>query len=199
MTSDSFSPMPLPAKCCIGSRVIGTIGSVAQHYGDAGLFGPFPKMIDKIRNTDDFDTMLKTPVWKAKFRKGSRLAGAASYSPAPAIQLNTRLFSEATTQDVLDTFRHEAAHILANLYYNASCGHDARWVRMARLIGDSGDQHHTMQILSRKAQAPYVYGCVNCPQVYHRYQLLRENHVYSCHRCNSKVEMQLQGFNPFTL
>lgn len=61
------------------------------------------------------------------------------------IKLNYRLLSE-NFEEIKNTYRHELAHIVASLKYNANCGHDYRWKSIAISLGDTGERCHKMNV-----------------------------------------------------
>lgn len=149
-----------------GSRKIGTVADFATSIGESDLFGVFPRVPQALRDSQAFKSLLETDVWLKVFRKGAVRAGEA-YSDR--IHLNSKMFTLGTPADVRATFLHEAAHVFADQYYNIRCHHDWRWVRIARLLGDTGDRCHDYSYLvEQKAKRNLVYACTSCGQEYHR-------------------------------
>lgn len=79
------------------------------------------------------------------------------------IRLNYRLLKDKP-EDLKDTYLHELAHIVANMVYFESCGHDSRWKSVASWIGAKPERCHKMDVshlrpARSKKTVPYVCGC----------------------------------------
>ncbi len=114
------------------------------------------------------------------------------------IKLNYRLL-KANPDQIRSTYLHELAHIVANLTWNDNCGHDQRWKRVAKALGDDAGRRHDMDVSAlkpkRKPLVRYAWSC-GCRQ----WMLTRRKHDagidyqarngrsrYSCPSCKGKV------------
>jgi len=178
----------LPRGALPGSMLLGSVEEVARDLEAADLFHVFPKVPESIRESEAFTQTLTAEVWMKVFRKGTVRAGTAFLD---RIELNDKLFTLGTKEDVRATFLHETAHILANRYYERSCNHDWRWVRMARLLGDTGDRCHDYSYLKAQRRAQrLVYACVSCDYRYRRTKRLDVSR-YRCGRCHGALKLEV--------
>jgi len=176
----------LPRGALPGSMLLGCVEEVARTLDAADLFNVFPNVPKSIRESEAFALTLTAEVWMKVFRKGTVRAGTAFSN---RVELNAKLFTLGTKDDVRDTFLHETAHILANRYYGKSCNHDWRWVRMARLLGDTGDRCHSYSYLMPQKQR-LVYACVSCDYRYRRTKRFNVNR-YRCGKCHGRLQLEV--------
>jgi len=82
------------------------------------------------------------------------------------ITLNFRLFHGDTTTDanLKNTYLHELAHVLTNRLYGKQCGHSAKWVTMAKILGCNGERCHDMEIPLELSSKKYTVLCPMCPK-----------------------------------
>lgn len=75
------------------------------------------------------------------------------------IRLNHRLLS-ANPGEIVQTYLHELAHIVANLQYKTNAGHGPKWKRVMEDLGVTDERCHTMDVTSfRKPVERYKYKC----------------------------------------
>lgn len=181
----------LPRGAKPGSIMLGTVEEFARQIDEADLFNVFPRVPESIRESEAFTETLTYPVWLKVFRKGTIRAGAATRR-GKIIELNSKLFTIGTKQDVRETFLHETAHILADLYYSRDCNHNWRWVRMARLLGDTGDRCHDYDyLIAERKPRSLTYVCTICNQVYHRAKRMNTRRL-RCGRCRGELRLEVQ-------
>ncbi len=110
------------------------------------------------------------------------------------IKLNYRLFKDFTNIEQLkETYLHELAHILANRYYETPCGHNWKWVQIAKALGSTGKQFHSMEVNHlRPSHLKRVFE-IYCPCKTHfvtRHTWNKVNTLsnsYSCTICKGKI------------
>lgn len=181
----------LPRGALPGTLSLGTVEDFAKQIGEADLFNVFPRVPTSVRESEAFFATLSATVWMKVFRKGTVRAGQAS-SRRKEVQINSLLFTLGTQQHVRETFLHETAHVLADLFYKMDCNHDWRWVRMARLLGDTGDRCHNYSYLLNKQRAKKLtYICVTCRQLYHRAQRLDTTRMV-CGKCRGELRLKVE-------
>lgn len=82
------------------------------------------------------------------------------------IRLNFRLL-KLHPEELVPTYLHELAHVVANFMTGRNEGHGAYWGMVMFLLGLPADRCHKMDV-SSLARAPkrYTYKCVKCPKTY---------------------------------
>lgn len=80
------------------------------------------------------------------------------------IRLNYRLLS-ANPKEIIFTYAHELAHIIAEATYGAGfkrVGHGPAWKRVARALGDTGERCHAMDTTAlQRVKKRYRWQCAN--------------------------------------
>lgn len=182
----------LPRGALPGSMCLGTVEKFARQIGEADLFNVFPGVVTSVRESDAFVKTLTCDVWMKIFRKGTVRAGQADVVRGQ-VQINSKLFTLGTQQHVRETFLHEVGHLLADYFYEASCNHDYRWVRMARLLGDTGDRCHDYDYLKsqRRQVRNLTYACVACGFKYPRSRRLNTAR-YRCSMCGGPLRLVVE-------
>ncbi len=149
-----------------GLRQIGTVRELAERWG---LAARLSRAADK---GQAFREMLNCVVVVS--RRARTLAGAA-YTTERRIVLNERLLESGREEDRDATFLHECAHVLADLFHERPCRHDACWRDMMLLLGEVPNVRHRISYLSREANAKITWRCTGCAQAYHYVRRPRRN------------------------
>lgn len=101
------------------------------------------------------------------------------------IKLNYRLLLQNPTE-LIPTYLHELAHILAHRLYQAR-GHDPHWRQIMAWIGQSPRRTHPMDVSGLKhRQKRYRYLC-HCSEHFisaHRQTKIRQGVTYQCRYCH---------------
>lgn len=78
------------------------------------------------------------------------------------IRLNARLLT-INLDELIPTYLHELAHIVANLMMEHQCGHGPAWKMVMGALGEPADRCHDMDVSAfRKVQKKYDYACTEC-------------------------------------
>lgn len=113
------------------------------------------------------------------------------------IQLNYRLLHQNPTE-LVPTYLHELAHILAHRLYQAR-GHDQHWRQLMAWIGQSPQRTHHMDVSHLKyQQRRYAYLC-HCSEHLlsaHRHTKISRGMVYKCRHCQGVLTAASQKSPP---
>lgn len=112
------------------------------------------------------------------------------------IQLNARLLA-INPDELIPTYLHELAHIVANIFAGRQIGHKDGWKRIMRVLGVSDERCHSMDVSAFKRHVPkFSYQCVECPRKFElskvrhtKYQehIARGIRFYRC-KCGGTIE-----------
>lgn len=86
---------------------------------------------------------------------------------AGGIKLNARLLAINPDQ-LIPTYLHELAHVVANLIYKQNCGHGPLWKKVMFVLGVSDERCHSMDTSAfAKRQRRFLYECMKCARPFH--------------------------------
>lgn len=108
-----------------------------------------------------------TAVDKVQVELSERMGTCAGYawSVRNLIRLNARLLA-IHPDELIPTYLHELAHIVANRIYKTDCGHGPLWRKVMMVLGVSDERCHRMDTsafaVRRKAQPTFSYECMKC-------------------------------------
>lgn len=112
------------------------------------------------------------------------------------IKLNARLLA-INPDELIPTYLHEFAHIVANLVYNKNVGHGQAWRDIMRHLGLTADRCHKMDVSAfAKPKKKFFYDCMVCDRRYgitpsrHRKQqhhVAKGSWAYRC-KCGGSLE-----------
>ena len=63
---------------------------------------------------------------------------------------------------LMDTMLHELAHAFARKVYGGNCGHDYRWVNIAKSIGCNGERCYDHSEVTAVTRSKYTHTCPTC-------------------------------------
>ncbi len=159
-------------------RVLGTVADVAAAWGVDARLGAAASL------GRAYAACLASTVEVT--RRAKTLAGRA-YPRQGRIVLNAALLRRGREADRDATFLHECAHVIADVRYRRSCGHDWRWRRVMDMLGLSADVCHDMTYLSPAAHAVVTWMCTNCGQPFHFVRAPRRRiEDCCCRRCGPR-------------
>ena len=120
--------------------------------------------------------------------KRAKTRAGIAYISDRKIVLNAALLKPGREKDRDDTFLHECAHILADLYHGYPCKHGKLWKEMMELLSQKPETRHNLTYLSREAHAVTIWKCTRCNQKYHFVRRPRRkiNNSY-CRYCGPKL------------
>lgn len=135
-------------------------------------------------------SILYSPEWAAEIINPMRLVGGL-------IGLSTRLWERAPEAERRKTTLHELAHIVANIRYGGSQGHNKRWKQVMVELGETPDRCHSVSVAGlRQAQARFLLTCPkSCGWSYtlakarltRRINKARQGEIRMCPRCREPI------------
>lgn len=112
------------------------------------------------------------------------------YARTSQIDMNYRLHKDNPEQ-LVNTYLHELAHVVANLRYNKNCGHDYLWKRVMAELGANDERCHTMDVSAYKNKTTRIAYACNCQEFQFTKQrhnkVLRGEARYSCKTCKETI------------
>jgi predicted SprT family Zn-dependent metalloprotease len=91
-----------------------------------------------------------------------RTCAGKAWSKIAKIHLNARLLA-VNPDELIPTYLHELAHVVANQLYEKQCGHGPEWKAIMKIFGAPDDTYHKMDVSAfRAVQRRFDYECVSC-------------------------------------
>lgn len=115
--------------------------------------------------------------WTLKWDNAVQRLGACDYRNK-VIRLSRPMTQAGTSEQVMDTIRHEVAHALAGF----QAGHGREWKIIAMRLGANPQASTTDAPNLREEAAPWVGTCPNGHEVKHRYWR-KPRSTRSCGEC----------------
>ncbi len=96
-----------------------------------------------------------------RMRRNTTRAGRAN-GRGRIIGLHPLLLRPGRESDRDETFIHECAHVLADLFTGRDCAHGPAWRKTMAALGAVPKTGHEFPYLSREAVARYLWVCTSC-------------------------------------